>query len=157
MSFSFGAKPAYGTGTATTFGTGSAFNSPAAFNSPTTFASPAAFNSPTAFGAPAATLGAPAGGLASSAPVSSFSAHPFQYIQQCYDPQNLNYRFRVRLRPHPAHPTPFAVDILLQPGRGRRHKVCHAQAGQHLRAPLGPDPQRQPGPAAVPGPRTHAH
>jgi len=29
-----------------------------------------------------------------SAPVSSFSAHPFQYIQQCYDPSSLNYRFR---------------------------------------------------------------
>lgn len=27
--------------------------------------------------------------------VSSFSSHPFQYIQQCYDTNSLNYRFRV--------------------------------------------------------------
>lgn len=27
-------------------------------------------------------------------PISSFAAHPFQYIQQCYDPSNLNFRFR---------------------------------------------------------------
>lgn len=27
--------------------------------------------------------------------VSSFSTHPFQYIQQCYDTNSLNYRFRV--------------------------------------------------------------
>jgi hypothetical protein len=38
-----------------------------------------------------ATVSAPA---QPTAPISSFAAHPFQYIQQCYDPSNLNYRFR---------------------------------------------------------------
>jgi hypothetical protein len=33
---------------------------------------------------------------ATSVPVAvSFAAHPFQYIQQCFDPANPNYRFRV--------------------------------------------------------------
>lgn len=44
----------------------------------------------TGFGAPAQ----PTASVQPTAPVSSFAAHPFQYIQQCYDPSNLNYRFR---------------------------------------------------------------
>lgn len=30
--------------------------------------------------------------------ISSFSTHPFQYIQQCYDTNSLNYRFRVPIQ-----------------------------------------------------------
>ncbi len=29
--------------------------------------------------------------------VASLSNYPFQYIQQCYDPNHSNYRFRVLL------------------------------------------------------------
>lgn len=101
--FSFGAKPATPAapslfGSAPSVAPASTSQSSGGFNFSTgnqatnsTFGSSAAPQATSSFAfGQQPTASAPPQGL-----ISSFSSHPFQYIQQCYDKNSLNYRFRV--------------------------------------------------------------
>lgn len=76
--------------------------------------------------------------------VSSFSTHPFQYIQQCYDQNSLNYRFRVPLCILNIYGVIILLlDLFLQRCWWWNCKVPNEQACQHLWPALDPDPQWQ--------------